>query len=328
MDAAKTQVSVAPIKVRIIASERPVFAYSHQLIDKGNGDGLVQTGESHKLRITVRNSGKGIAEKSVALLRNASGKDLSLDKARFDLKTLKPGESKTVDFEFSVADTTKDKIIVVELSVYDSALGESVTEKLRFPLQPSSAGPSPATGSVKVTEAVSVFEGSSDTSAFVAKAAKNTVFKVTGKQGDWLRVDLGDELQGFIKKSYTTKSAGPARLAGVDSRMQVTPPNLTLQVPSYETSQATYTLKGLARDDSKVEDLYIFVSNSVANVENRKVFYQSNRGNAKSAELDFVANIPLWPGSNAVTVVARENERVRAAKTLFLTRSESKTAAR
>ncbi len=328
MDAAHTPVSVSPIKLRIQARERPVFAYSHQLIDLGNGDGLVQTGEKHKLRITVRNSGKGVAEESVALLRNASGTDLVLSKARTELDSLKPGDSKTVDFEFSVADKPKDDIVVVELSVYDGALGESVTEKLRFPLAPGSAGPTPASGTVKVTQSASIFEGASDSSSFVAKAAPNTVFNVTGKQGDWLRIELGNHLPGFIKKSMTSKSAGPAKLSGVDSRMQVTPPNLTLQIPSYETNQASYTLKGLVSDDSQVEDVYIFVSNMDAKVDNRKVFYQSNRGSSTGAEMPFAAQIPLWPGSNAVTVVARENDRVRSVKTLYLSRTASKTAAR
>lgn len=328
IDAAHSDVKVLPIKARILATERPVFSYSHHLIDLGNGDGLVQRGERHKLRIQVRNSGKGIAEQTVALLRNASGKDLVLGKARFDLESLKPGDSKTVDFEFSVADAPKDDVVVIELSVYDSTLGESVSEKLRFPVQPASAGPSPASGRVKVTESVSVFEGASATSALVAKAPKGTVFGVTGKQGDWLRVGLGNGLQGFINKAHSSKASGPAKLTGLDLRMQVTPPTLTLEVPTYETMQATYALKGLVSDDSKVEDVYIFVSNMDAKIDNRKVFYQSNRGSASAANLAFIANIPLWPGSNAVTVVARENDRVHAVKTLFLTRGESKTAAR
>lgn len=326
-DAALTQVKAKPLRLQIHAAARPTFAYSHQILDQGNGDGLVQAGEQHKLRITVRNTGKGIAEDTVALLRNASGKDIKLEKARFDLESLEPGKSKTVDFVFTVAPKTHDNVIVVELQVYDATLGESVTEKLRYPLRPAAAGPKRARGSVRVTKSASVFEGAADTSAFIAKAAKGTVFRVTGTQGRWLRVDLGGGQPGFVLNEHTKKVNAAPKLGGVDARMQVTPPTLSLNVSKYETSAPTYSLKGTVFDDSKVEDVYIFVSNRESKIENRKVFYHSNRTGKKANELSFDAEIPLWPGSNAVTVVARENDGVRTVQVLYLNRTEARTAA-
>ena len=55
-------------------------------------------------------------------------------------------------------------------------------------------------------------------------------------------------------------------------------------------------------------------------IENRKVFYKSNRGSKLAGSLSFSAQIPLWPGSNAVTVVARENDDVQSSRTLYLYR--------
>ncbi len=326
-EASGQRLKAKPIRLRVRAAERPVFAYSHQIIDQGNGDGLVQKGEKHKLRITVRNTGKGKAEDTVALLRNTSGDALKLEKARFDLETLGPGESKVVEFVFAVAPSPGLKDIGVELQVYDAALGESVSEKLRYKLRSASAGPAKASGSVRVTHNAAVFEGASDTSAFIAQARKGTVFRVTGKQDEWLRVDLGQGRPGFVKREMTQKGGGSANLSGLDARMQVTPPNLTLNIPSYETKTSTYSLSGTVKDDSKVEDVYIFVSNRDAKIDNRKVYYQSNRGGATAAELAFQADIPLWPGSNRITVVARESDGVRSAKTLYLQRQESEATA-
>ncbi len=325
-DASKTPVNARPIKLRIKAAERPTFAYSHQILDLGNGDGLVQAKEQHKLRITVRNTGAGIAKDTVALIRNASGKDLKLEKARFDLESLRPGESKTVDFLFTVAAKPKDSVVVVELQVYDTALGETVSEKLRYPLRAASAGPTPARGNVRITQSSSVFEGASDSSAFIAKAAKGSVVQVTGKQGKWLRVNLGKDQPGFILSENTKKTKSAPKLSGIDARMQVTPPVLSLQVASYETSSATYSLKGKVVDDSKVEDVYVFVSNREAKVESRKVFYRSNRAGAKANELSFDAEIPLWPGSNSITVVARESDGVRSVQVLYINRIIAQTA--
>ncbi|MCP4445080.1 MAG: hypothetical protein GY811_07010 [Myxococcales bacterium] len=45
------------------------------------------------------------------------------------------------------------------------------------------------------------------------------------------------------------------------------------------------------------------------------------------AELDFQAQIPLWPGSNRVTIIARESDGVRSARTLYLHRLDSAATA-
>ena len=329
-DASGSSVPSNPLRLRILAAERPVFAYSHQIIDQGNGDGLVQAGETHKLRITVRNTGSGVAEDTVALLRNTSGDAVRLEKARFDLDSLAPGESKVVEFVFAVADEPNLKDVGIELQVYDAALGESVSEKLRYQIRPGSAGPAGAKGSVRVARNAAVFEGASDTSAFIAQARKGTVFRVTGQQSDWLRVDLGAGRPGFVKRDKTQKAGGSANLSGVDARMQVTPPSLALKIPSYETTAASYTLAGKVKDDSKVEDVYIFVSNRDAKIDNRKVYYRSNRSSDTADELDFQAKIPLWPGSNRIIVVARESDGVRTSQTLYLYREggAAATAAR
>ena len=50
-----------------------------------------------------------------------------------------------------------------------------------------------------------------------------------------------------------------------------------------------------------------FVQNQAAKIETRKVFYRSNRSGKDSKQLEFTADLPLWPGSNMVTVVARSS---------------------
>ena len=79
-----------------------MFAYQWQLVDDGNGDGLVQRGEKYHLQVSVKNTGVGASTTDAqVLLRNASGDGVDLDKSRFDIGVLTPGQVK--DFEFPLA---------------------------------------------------------------------------------------------------------------------------------------------------------------------------------------------------------------------------------
>jgi carboxyl-terminal processing protease len=327
-EARNTAVAAAPVSLRIVAAERPVFAYSHQLLDQGNGDGLVQIGEAVQVRVTIKNIGKGVAAEPTALLRNASGDGVLLKKARFELGKLAPGESKTVDFMFDVRSELKEKEAVVEMTVYDAVLHESVVEKLRYPVRSPAAGPAAANGHVKVaSETATIHEGAAADSGRIASAPKGATFRVTGKQGAWYRVALDGERPGFVAANDVRKTDGKPRKTELAVNWQVTPPTIGLEIPSFVTSEATYRLSGKATDDTHVEDVYIFVSNYDDQVENRKVFYKSNRNGKQSGSLDFQTTIPLWPGTNQVTVVARENDAVKTMHTMYVYRSQEPVTA-
>jgi len=331
-DARGATTRVAPMALRLVAAERPVFAYSHQLLDDGNGDGMVQEGEKYRLRLMVKNIGKGAARDTAAVLRNASGTDLLLKKTRFEIGELGPGDSRAVEFSFNSAPSVSAKEVVVELTVYDSVLRESVSEKLHYPLRKSSSGVAQEAGAAQVSaKGARVFEGASAESAVIANAPRGAVFRVTGKLGDWLRVEQEGGRPGFVQAGDVERSERAPRLAGLTQAWQVTPPTLSIDVPSYEVAHPTFKLKGKAVDDTHVEDVYVFVSNRDAKVDNRKVFYRSNRGGSKGSQMSFAPDIPLWPGSNLVTVIARENDDVKSAYNMFLyrpTESQPTTATR
>ena len=63
-----------------------------------------------------------------------------------------------------------------------------------------------------------------------------------------------------------------------------------------------------------------------AKIDSRKVFYRSNRGAKDIKQLAFSADLPLWPGSNMVTVIARTNTEVRSVKTMYVYREPPRTA--
>ena len=48
----------------------------------------------------------------------------------------------------------------------------------------------------------------------------------------------------------------------------------------------------------------------------KKAFYLSNRGD--KTRLPFETNVPLWPGSNIIQIIARENNDVQTVSTLVV----------
>ena len=253
---AKATLDAGPLVVKVDGPARPMFSYAYQIFDdiKGNGDGLLQRGESVRLHVTVKNAGTGKANETLAQLRNLSDEGLFINKGRFNVDNLAPGEAKSVDFTFDVRPEYKGDAAKVELTVYDSVLHEYVTDKLTFPIV-----------------------------------------------------------------------AANVKLARPEAR-EVSPPTLELAPQPGLVDGSTIRLSGTAKDDDRVTDLFVFVSNRAAKIDRRKVFYRSNRKATNPKTQAFDADIPLWPGANFVTLVARESAQVQSQRTIIVERSEPRVA--
>ena len=312
--------AVTPIDVAIDAAPRPIFAYSHQLIDEGNGDGLLQRRERHRLRVQVKNTGTGTAKETTAILRNASGDGVQLDSSRMEIGELAAGATKTVEFAFTVQPDLKPDVATIELVIYDAQVGAQSDEKLKLPVMTSGSAVTAAGGVVEARgNGLEVREGASADSTVIATAAKGTRWKVLGTVGPWTKVELDGGAPGFVAAKAVSKSSGKPS-GTVAPRFQVTPPAIALMTPVLETTAVHLALAGVATDDRHLEDVYVFVSNQGAKIEPRKVFYKSNRGGKDAATLAFSSDIPLWPGSNQVTVIARESTDVKTVQSIVIYR--------
>jgi carboxyl-terminal processing protease len=315
---------VSPATLRIEASPRPIFAYAYQLLDDGNGDGLVQKNERYRLQLTVKNTGSGSAAEATALLRNASGDGVALDKSRFELGELKAGDSRVLEFPFAVTGKLKASELVVEVMMYDGVLGSTASEKLRFPVR-TAVSVAEANGTYEVSGRADIRSGAASDTPLVGIAAAKTKFAALAAVGPFLKVDLGSGRAGYIESGRLVKKSGTAA-PSFQPYWNSTPPTIAVNLSGLDTSLPTYKLEGRITDDTHVEDVYVFVSNSSAKIDSRKVFYRSNRGSRADKQMDFASEIPLWPGSNQVTVVARENQDVKSVQTLYLYREAPKTA--
>jgi len=316
---------VLPAAVKIESLPRPTFAYSWQLVDEGNGDGLVQRGEKYKLLVTVKNTGQGPATEATALLRNATGDGVILDKSRFEMKELAPGQQKDIEFPLATDATLKADEMVLEVIAYDANLDVQASDKLKFKVQAGVKGEN-ARGEVTTKQAVAIRSGAAEDASVVGSATKGASYSVTGRFNGWVKVKLtqGGSRVGFIPE--TAVSAGGSGQSTFAPYWHSTPPSIALASKASDTTANTFKLQGTVSDETHVEDVYIFVDNKGSKIENRKVFYRSNRGGKDGKAVDFTADLPLWPGSNLVTIVARENSEVRSVKYLYLYRDPPRTA--
>ena len=317
---------VVPAELKIEAAPRPVFAYAWQLIDDGNGDGLVQRGEHYRLQVQIKNTGAGPTQEATVLLRNATGDGVVLDKSRVELKDpLAPGDVKELEFPLATDATLKGDEMVVELMAYDQALDVQASDKLHFKLSPTVSAIA-RTGDVTARSATAIRAGASDDTSVVGTTTRGASFPVIASYGTWTKVKLnaaGTKV-GFLPTSAVTGGgAGQGQFTQV---WNSTPPMIALNLQGLETNAPSYKLSGNVSGEQHVEDVYIFVSNQTAKIESRKVFYRSNRGGKDGKQLEFAADLPLWPGSNMVTVVARASSEVRSVKTMYVYREPPRTA--
>jgi carboxyl-terminal processing protease len=330
-DDSKTRYPLHRGSLRSKGVDRPVFAYGYQLIDdiKGNLDGQVQRGEHVRLFVRVKNSGKGPAFRAVTRLKNLAGVGIFIRKGRFVLGKLEPGQSKTAAFTFEVQPGYRKRNFKLELAVVDTGLREYVSEKLAFTVAQGSLAPKPAKGWVRVDKPRAEFRAWGAAAAPVVGSAKRgSAFRVLGRTADgWYRVAATKQRPAFLSpKAVSSSSRAAARRKGFRLRWQVTPPTIALKVPTLATSKPKLRIHGSAHDETRLQDLYIFVRNPKAKISGRKIFYRSNRKSKKPKTIDFAVDVPLWPGANYVTVFARESNDTQSQETVVIFRKVNKPA--
>ncbi len=321
-EARSAKATITGTEIAISALPPPVFAYAYHLIDDGNGDGLVQAVDKFRLALTLRNTGTGAATETTALIRNASGDGVTVGKSRFELGAVAPGETKQVEFPFELTRAFAGDELVLEVLMYDAILGTTASEKLHFPIT-RAVQPTKAPAGIEVRgKQVEVRSGASSAAPLVATVAKGAQFAALATVGPWIKIDLGAGKPGFVAASDVGKLGSAPSKAGASSQFwNSTPPAIAVRLHGLDAAGATYTLEGSITDETKVEDMYVIVSNPGAKIDGRKVLYISNRGGKDPRRLDFSKDIPLWPGSNQVVVVTRESAEVRAVEQFVVYRA-------
>jgi carboxyl-terminal processing protease len=199
--------------------------------------------------------------------------------------------------------------------VGDTILGESVTDKIKVKVASTAAPVQPENGVVTVNRSESLLrESPTEAALVVARAAKGTGFRATGRVGNFTRVELEKDRFAFVAASDV--SVGGTATANIQPVWQVMPPVLTVSAPTQTTGISVH-IRGNAVDDHEVKDLYVRVWNRDSKLPWKKAFYLPNRSGDRT-KLSFEADVPLWPGSNLIQVFARETNEVQTVQTVVV----------
>jgi carboxyl-terminal processing protease len=315
-------------KITIEALPRPIFAYSYQIIDsgeglKGNGDGIIQKGEVINLVLLIKNIGQGASKKNIFALRNLSNKEVFIEKGKMELGELLPSESKSVKLKLSVRDILNTDNFSIDITIADTTFGTRLSDKMTFYVDQNNTA-----GTIKTTKKslrvidnnVPIYNGKSASTLVIAYANKGTILAADKEAQTWFRVNMPEDRFGWISaENVEINSDGtphPQKL--VDLCLQNVPPLIELdtQKPSGTSGLEHFSLSGTVRDDIKVKHVYVLVNND-------KVFYKSNKGILEAEErgLSFSCDIPLEEGPNTISIIARDEQDLLSSKSFVITRT-------
>lgn len=343
----------ATVRIDVSGAARPRYSYDYWVIDdprlaavgpkrpeqqpfpgeppftvQGNGDGVLQPGERVLLGFRAHNAG-GPSPDARVLLRNLSGRQGLLEEGLFVHGELAADASFMGAFGISISPKADPALpLELDLIVGDGLLRETVQQKLRFRIVPGRAGVLDIEGTRRRTvsseEPCRIYNGADGSAPVVAELASGAVIEVSGVAGDWYALD-GERGEG--RRLWVPADVLEAGGAGSPTRVprehrMVDPPVLELaEIPRVVTSDSV-EIAGIGRHHLRVRDVVVTVRASGPSQPEHKVFYVANRAieGDEAKTLEFSTKVPLSPGSNRVTVVVRDHDKVERRRDLWVFR--------
>lgn len=312
-------------EINFVERTRPQFAFNwsvNDTCDACNGDGLIQRGEDVTLVVDVTNVGPGKALDAYSTIRNASDSNIFIEKGRFKLGELAPGETKSARFQLQVKKGYRAENFNLRLAVVDEPLEEYTADKLTLPV--AGDGP-PLTFEPRKNAVVRVadhadFYAAGDGQRPLGRFPKGAVLVEQARGASYSRVELEKDRFVFVKNSDLRDAKGqrataPKEIAWSPFR---SPARISFNVdPSQGGAVADgerFTLSGIVTDD-KLQDLFVLVND-------QKVFFKS-KGPDDGDTVKFTTEFPLKEGNNLVTVVARQTQDFATRRTIVIHRRSS-----
>ena len=311
-------------ELNFVEQTRPAFSFSWQVQDDCatcNRDGVTQRGESITLLLDVTNSGKGVAQDSFAQIKNLGDPNIFIDKGRFKLGTLAPGETKTARFQLEVKKGFQGDTFPLKLAILDEPLEEFATEKMQLPVEETaSVALLPHKALVKVSEKAEVYDSPLPKAEPVARLPQGAVLYAEAASSEYWRVQVTPERFAFVRRADAREvSFGKATLPkDVMWLAMRTSPDIRLDVDPAQggvlASGERFTLSGEVKNPNGLLDMYVLVND-------QKVYFQGvNPAEGDKQQLRFSTEFPLKEGNNNVLVVARESSDFASRRTLVIRR--------
>lgn len=311
-------------KIRVLGLERPHWGFSGWIDDteKGNGDGMLQVGETVKLHLLVRNIGVGDAGETVSYIRNRSDASVFIHKGREVVDKLAAGDSMISTFEFTVQNRPEDGIIKLDAEILDTEFREFVSESLEIPIRENEDAVEieAANGVAKISaSSTPIYPTPKDEHPPLAEAERGTTLTVDATTPGWYRVRWDDNRVGWLPEAGAKLQKRGSIRGEVTSHLQYQPPMIDLEQDILEVSTDTFNLRGIVSDETKVQNYYVLV-NSRMTPHRRQTTKRAYRS-VDAATSTINVNVPLMPGSNEIIVVAQDDENVSSTARIHIYRN-------
>ncbi len=307
---------------------RPAFALDWQVVDdcaQCNGDGVAQRGEAVTLLVDVTNQGTGKALDAVGSIKNAADQNVFIEKGRFHLGEIGPGETRTARFQLEVKKGYVGDSFPLKLAIIDEPLEEFSTERLNLPLSDRPFAVEARKGTVRVESGAPVLAGPDERAPVMARVKKPGVLPVLARVNGLTKVETEKGRFGFLRASdaheaRNAKAAAP-ELTATPYRE---PPQIVLQVDQSQGGVVApsdrFSLSGTVSEPKGLLDMYVLVND-------QKVFFRtSDSPKNEPTKLKFSTDFPLKEGANTVMVVARQTQDFASRKVLIIRRRPAAVA--
>lgn len=290
---------------------------------QGNGDGMLGPGESVLVAFAAYNEGPGTAREARAVLRNSSGRQGLLEEGTYELGSLAPGRVARGAFGLTVAADADPRLpLELELAIGDAVLRTHARDKLRLRVLPDAPAPAREPTRVRIVgEEVPGLAGA-HAGAGVALLLSDAPLEAIGRFGEFLGFDADHGRRVFVRDDPAVyeplAGARPRPLAlrsrqdvpdAVRWRPSVLPPTIDVAPVALATSAEHVVVEGVVSHPVGVHDVVVLVRPAGASVVERKVEYAAAPVGATS--FSFRAEVPLEPGGNRITIVARDRAKVQ-----------------
>jgi carboxyl-terminal processing protease len=303
---------------------RPSFAIGWQVIDDCaacNGDGVTQRGESVQILVDVTNLGPGKALDAFAQIKNAADQNVFIEKGRFRLGDLAPGETKTARFQLEVKKGYVGETFPLKFAVGDVQLEEFASEKLHLPVSDHPLAVDSRKGMVRLEGGTALLTRPENQAPTLFRVAKGgTVLPELARVNGTVKVELEKGRFAFVRSqdAHEVKVGKPATPKDFISVPFREPPQISLNFEPEKgglvAAGERFTLSGTVTDPLGILDMYVLVND-------QKVFFQTvDPKSADANRVKFTTDFPLKEGTNYVLVVARQTQDYASRRAVVIRR--------
>lgn len=324
-----------PIMVATRSSPKPRFAYTVRVQDDaGDGDGLLDPGETADLLLQIVNVGEGPAKEVLATLRNQSGEAVYVRQGRRTFKGgIQPGQSIETRFSLEVRAARGLEEVKVEIGVLDTKTREYMSTLHIFPISKNHSGAFERfdMGLRVTSDHAEVLAAASEDAAVLYRVPKGFLLRGLARRAEFLKVEVEPGEFAFVRSRDVEPVSEPVRYPA----LPVLPDNLAwMPAIKIEPSnlaewkeRGTLRLTGAVRFEGKPSNdmrrkVLVFRGTD-------KVFFwwgQSGVGDALEVPIDVA--IPLEPGRNDIAVYAVEGSDRAATRRLTIYNQEGAHSAK